>query len=872
MKWLMIFKERINKKISPRTHRKKKTFFSKRVFLTFAILILVSFLMIIGVLAWYSRNLPRPGQVVRREGFTTRLYDYQGRLLYDIYQDEKRTPIIFEEVPQDILDATIAIEDKEFYEHAGFSIHGILRAFYNIIVYRHLQGGSTLTQQLVKNVLLTPERTITRKIKEFILAIQIERKFSKNQILEMYLNEAPYGGPVRGIAAAAEFYFDKPVGDLGLEESAFLAGLPQKPTTYSPFGAEPTAYIARTQAVLRRMYEDGYINQKEQEGATEALGKIDFALAKTEFFAPHFIAYVQRELVERFGEEMVEKGGLKVTTSLDLDLQKEAEKIVTEQMKRAAGFDIGNAGVIVLDPATGKILAMVGSKDYNEPKFGKVNVVIALRQPGSAIKPVTYVAALKRGYTAAHLLFDVKTEFPGASPDKPYIPTNYTPKFHGPIQARYALGSSKNIPAIKMLAEVGLKNMLTVAYDMGLETLAPSAENLRRLGLAVTLGGGEVRLLDLSAAYCAFANQGWRVTPQAILKVEDKDGKILDEFTPKKGRRVLSAGEAFIISDILSDNNARLLAFSPNSLLNITGRPAAVKTGTTNQMRDNWAVGWTPQVMVGVWVGNNDNAPMKKVASGLSGATPIWRQIILHFLKGKPRQEFVKPDDVASIAVDKISGAKAHDDFPSRQEYFIKGTEPTGEDKTHVLLKVCRNEGNLATPLDIARDNYEEKEFFELHNETPYIIDEGNTWQKALDKWLESQDDSRYHPPTEYCQSKEEAGIKIESPNDHATVDSQFSVAVTPLTLNEIEWVKIFVDNQEKRPALLAPYRMDLLLSDGVHHIKARLRDSAGKEAETEITIGVKVPWDWSPALTPTSTPAPTPMPSVTVPPLSPTP
>jgi len=855
----MVFKRRIKKKISPRIYHKKRILSPKRAFLIFAILILIGFLMVIGVFAWYSRNLPRPGQVVRREGFTTRLYDYQGRPLYDIYLGEKRTPVVFEEIPQNLLDATVAIEDKEFYEHAGFSLHGILRAFYNIVIYRHLQGGSTLTQQLVKNVLLTPERTLTRKIKEFILAIQIERKFSKNQILEMYLNEAPYGGPVHGVVAAAEFYFDKPVADLDLAESVLLAGLPQKPTVYSPFGAAPTAYIGRAQAVLRRMYEDGYIDKKEQEEAIEALKEIDFAVAKTEFLAPHFIAYVQKRLIERFGEEMVEKGGLKVTTSLDLDLQREAEKIVAEQMKKAAGFNIGNAGVVVLDPATGKILAMVGSKDYNEPKFGKVNVVTALRQPGSAIKPVTYVTALKRGYTAAHLLFDVKTEFPGASPDKPYIPTNYTPEFHGPIQVRYALGSSKNIPAVKMLAEVGLKNMLTVAYDMGLETLEPSAENLRRLGLAVTLGGGEIRLLDLSAAYCAFANQGWRISPQAILKVEDKDGKILDEFTFQKGRRVLSAGEAFIISDILADNDARLLAFSANSLLNITGRPVAVKTGTTNQMRDNWAVGWTPQVMVGVWVGNNDNAPMKKVASGLSGATPIWRQIILHFLEEKPRQEFVKPDNVVSIAIDKVSGAKEHDNFPSRQEYFIKGTEPTGEDKTHILLKICHNEGKLATPLDIARDNYEEKEFFQFHDETPYPTNEGNTWQKALDEWLKSQDDSRYHPPMEYCQSKEEAGIRIESPHDHATVDAQFTVAVTPLTLNEVEWIKIFVDNEEKKLNLSVPYRIDLLLPDGVHHIKARLRDSAGKEAETEITIGVKVPWDWSPTSIPTATLIPTP-------------
>jgi len=862
MNWWQTFKQRLTRlkrKRSGYYRRKKLT--PKKVLLFLGIGAGIVLVALILVVIWLARDLPQPGQVVRREGFATRIFDRNGQVIYDIYQEQKRSPITFEQLPENLIWATIAIEDKDFYHHKGFSLPGIVRGLYRTVFERSTQGGSTLTQQLVKNVLLTPQRTVTRKIREFLLAIQIETRFSKDQILTMYLNEAPYGGTAWGVGTAAEVYFGKPVSELSLVESAILAGLPQRPTVYSPFGTEPEAYVDRTKHVLRRMREDGHISPDEEKQALEELGRVVFAEASSEFLAPHFVMYVKKQLIERYGEALVEGGGLRVTTTLDLELQKAAEEAVVEQMETMGKYKIGNAGVVVLDPKTGEILTMVGSKDYNEPNFGKFNTTTALRQPGSSIKPITYVTALKRGYTAAHVLFDALTDFPGATADKPYRPTNYDHTYHGPMQVRYALGNSKNVPAVKMLAQVGLKNMLQTAYDLGLSTLEPTSQNLSRLGLSVTLGGGEVRLLEMAGAYSAFANTGLRVDPVAILEVADRDGKVLDEFEPRAGKRVLEEGEAFIISDILADNSAREIVFGPSSSLNIANRRVAVKTGTTNDMRDNWAIGWTPQAIVGVWVGNNDNSPMSYVASGFAGASPIWRKIMLETIAKYPGADFAVPDSVVKVEIDQISGALAHDGFPSREEYFIKGTEPQGEDKIHVLLKVCRDQNKLATPLDIERGNYEEKEFIIAKEEDPYSST-NNRWQAGIEAWIAEQDDPRYRVPTEYCDSDSQVGVRIREPEDKKTVDNEFKVRVRPLSVNDIDWVKIYVNDEEKQTLRKDPYEVRLVLPDGPYKIKAKMRDSAGKEAEHEVRIGVGVDWDWKeeePSPTPTPTPTPTP-------------
>lgn len=826
--------------------------------------VVIAFLGTIVIFAWYSKDLPSPTQLSRREGFTTRIYDRNGEILYDVFREAKRTPVSWEDLPESLKQATIAVEDKSFYSHPGFSFRGIIRALFNIVARGRLQGGSTLTQQLIKNVLLTPERSLSRKIKEFVLALQVERKYTKDEILLMYLNEAPYGGPAWGVGAAAEQFFGKPVSDLTLVESAVLAGLPQRPSAYSPFGKDPTAYIGRTKHVLRRMREDGYLGKEEEEEALVLLEKISFNEDRVLIKAPHFIAYVRKLLEERFGEDVVERGGLQVTTSLDLELQVKAERIVKEQIEKVKSLNITNGAAIVLDPTTGEILSLVGSKDYfAEDISGQFDVVTqGLRQPGSAIKPVTYATALEKGYTASTLLMDTKTVFPVAG-QKDYVPVNYDGKFHGPLQVRYALGNSINIPAVKMLAMVGLENMLSKSSQMGISTLAPTKENLRRFGLSVTLGGGEVRLLDLAAAYSAFANGGFKKEPVAILKIEDNAGKVLEEFKPVDGKRVLTEAVAFLISDILSDNQARLITFGPSSGLNIANRRIAVKTGTSNDKRDNWAIGWSPDILVGVWVGNNDNSAMKRVASGISGATPIWRAILLQALKERPQRDFSPPEGVVMAEVDSISGFRAHDGFPSRMEYFVKGTEPSGNDPVHLKLKLCPGQNKLATPAQVARGEYEEKEFFIFKEEDPVSSDGKNRWQEGVLAWMSAQTDSRYHPPGEndYCEGGA-IEVAIDSPAHESTVEKTFLVKVKTVSIKEVVEVKVFVDGQDKKTFTQRPYEFELTLPKGAYTIKVVAKDNQGNKGEREAKIGVEVPWDWQPSPTPSPTLLATPSPT----------
>lgn len=827
-------------------------------------LALFSFLGVLGlflifgvVFPLFALDLPSPDKIVRREGFSTKIYDRNGVLLYDIFANQRRTPVDIKDVPLYLQQATIAIEDKNFYKHGGFDPMGILRAATNIVFRGRLQGGSTLTQQLVKNVLLSSERTLPRKIREFILTVQIERKYTKDQILQMYLNEAPYGGTAWGVESAAETYFGKTVADLNLIESTVLAGLPQRPTSYSPYGTNPQAYIGRTQDVLRRMREDGYITKEQEQEAAKQLSQVQFVGKGANFKAPHFVTYVQNLLEERYGEALVQQGGLKVTTALDWDLQEKAQAVVTDEIARVESLHITNGAAVVVDPNTGEILAMVGSKDFAAKDYdGQVNVTLSLRQPGSAIKPVTYVTALRKGYTASTLLIDTPTVFPGG--DQPeYKPVNYDDKFRGPIQIRFALGNSINVPAVKLLALVGIKDMMQTAFDLGIKTLEPTRENLERVGLSVTLGGGEIRLLDMTSAYGAFANGGKRFDPVLILKVEDQKGKVLEEYKAGDGRRVLSEGEAFIISSILSDNNARAEVFGTNSALVVPGRTVAAKTGTTNDRRDNWTIGWTPQVAVGVWVGNNDNSQIKQVASGVSGAAPIWRQIMQAALAGKPSVTFEIPQSIVTAEVDSISGFRAHDGYSSRTEYFIKGTEPGGEDPVHRRLKLCKSEEKLATPSQVAGGDFEEKEFIVLKEEDPF--GPPNRWQEGVLEWLGTQSDPRYHPPGDYCGSGNPVNVEFLTPKDKEQINSNsFEVRVDPRSSTDIVQVEIELDSVLQATLVGAPWRMTLTASDGTHEIRAKAKDKNGNESDRKIHIGVKVPWS-SPSPSPSPSPTPTP-------------
>ena len=810
-------------------------------FLGVVILFIGSFL----ILPLMAFNLPSPDKVVRREGFSTKIMDRNGEALYDIFAEQKRTPTELSNIPQDLKNATIAIEDKNFYTHQGFDPAGMLRGFTRIFTRGYAQGGSTLTQQLVKNVLLTPERSVWRKVREFVLAIQIERKYSKDEILQMYLNEAPYGGTAWGVESASETYFGKSVKDLDLIESAILAGLPQRPSVYSPYSSEPEAYKNRTKQVLRRMRDDGYINKDQDEQALKDLENVKFQEKGASFKAPHFVQYVQKILEERYGERVVELGGLRVTTTLDLDLQEKAQDIVKEEIDKVKNLKISNGAAVVLDPQTGEILAMIGSRGFNDPDIdGQVNVTVSLNQPGSAIKPITYVTAFKKGYSPATLLMDTPTEFPGGTGQPTYNPVNYDGKFRGNIQVRYALGNSVNIPAVKMLSMVGVKDMLTTAYDLGLTTLEPNKETLSRVGLAVTLGGGDVRLLELTGAYASFMNQGFRIDPIAVLEVEDSNGKVLEQVRPDKGRRVLTPEQAYLIFDILSDNEARTAVFGPNSQLFIPGRQVAVKTGTTNDRRDNWTIGGNQYGVVGVWVGNNDNTEMLQVASGVTGASPIWRKIILEVLNGKPNTSIEVPGGIVTAAVDSISGNAAHDGFPSRIEKFIAGTEPT-DDKVHVKLKVCKSDSKLATPSDIAAGNYDEKEYFVFKEEDPVSKDGMNRWQAGIDSWLAGQSENKYHAPSEYCGTQNPVNVEFINPKEHdSNLPNTFNIKISADSTNDIVQIELEVDDNKVRTFIKPPYEHQVDLANGVYTLRAKARDSSGKESDRKITIGVGVNWD----------------------------
>lgn len=710
---------------------------------------------------WFSRDLPTPGKLSESTlSQSTKIYDRNGIVLYDIYSDQNRTYVELKNIPKQLKEATIAIEDKDFYTNQGISLMAYLRVLKDVILFQRLTGGSTLTQQLVKNTLLTSERSLPRKIKEFILALQVDRKYSKDQILELYFNIAPYGGTAVGVEAAAESYFGKKAKDLNLVESAILAGLPQLPSYYSPYGQNPKAYIDRSTEVLRRMREDNYITRKQEQDAVKQLGKVKFASQNgSSVKAPHFSFYVKDLLIKQFGENMVEHGGLRVYTTVDYELQKKAEDIVEEEVRNARSLKVGNGATVVINPKNGEILALVGSRDFfatqsasGKEKFeGQYNVMTqALRQPGSSIKPITYAAALEKGYTAATLLMDTKTTFPNQG-DEDYKPANYDGKYHGPVQMRFALASSLNIPAVKMLAMTGIKNMLTMAHNMGISSFAPTTENIDRFGLSVTLGGGEVHPLELAAAYTAFANGGYKTEPIAILKVTDAKGNVLFEHKDSNDKKqVVSPEVAFIISHMLQDNKARLLTFGENSYLNVRGRTIAVKTGTTDDKRDNWTIGWTPSVLVATWVGNNDNSEMGNVASGVTGAAPIWRRVILDALKGKKDEEFVKPDTVETVTIDAYGGGTPVDGRPTRTEYFVKGTQPQSPSPIYKTLKVSKADNNkLASDLEVEKGEYDTKKFIVFTEDDPTSSDGKNYWQEAIDAWVSEKykDDPLYKAP-----------------------------------------------------------------------------------------------------------------------------
>lgn len=593
-----------------------------------------------------ARELPSPDKLAHTGNpLTTEIYDRNGTLLYRLYEGKNRSLVKLDELPQDLKNATIAIEDQNFYDHSGVDFMGILRALKSNWDNENTQGASTITQQLIKNTLLTPDRTWERKIKEIVLSLWAERIYEKDEILQMYFNEVAYGGPAWGVAAASQTYFGKTPHELTLSESTYLAGLPASPTTFSPYGSKPELGKKRQKEVLRRMVEDGYITQKQADEAYKQ--ELAIKPPTNAIKAPHFVMYVREQLAQKYGERTVSQGGLKVTTTLDLKIQEMAEDVVSEEVHKLAALNVSQGAAMVTDAKTGHILAMVGSKDYFDDKNGNFNVATALRQPGSSIKPITYATAFKQGYSPGTILLDTPTAFRNAW--EVYAPVNYDGVFHGPVSIRTSLGSSYNVTAVKALALVGIQNMIQTARDMGITTF----NDPDRYGLSLTLGGGEVKMVDMMTAYGTFSQNGVKYESQPILKITDADGYVLEDNTHPEGKQVIPAGVAYMISDILSDNKARTPAFGPSSLLNIPGHTVAVKTGTTDDKRDNLTYGYTPEVVVGVWVGNMDNSRMNPaLTSGVTGAAPIWNRIMTNLIAERPNIAFERPEEVTVGSVE----------------------------------------------------------------------------------------------------------------------------------------------------------------------------------------------------------------------------
>lgn len=803
----------------------------------------------------FSIGLPDPNGVIRREGYSTILYDRNGQVLYDLYKGQNRIPLELKDVPKYLQQATIAIEDKEFYSHQGFSLMGIVRSAFNIITLRGFGGGSTLTQQLVKNVLLSPEQTIFRKIREVVLANEIEKKFSKDQILQMYLNETPYGGASYGVESAAKTYFGKDAKDLTLVESAILAGLPQSPTYYSPLGSSPKAYVGRTTDVLRRMREDGYITAQQESDAVKSLGTIQFASVSADLRAPHFVFYVKDQLVTRFGEQMVESGGLRVTTSLDWDLEKQVEQIVSEEVKKIIPLKVSNGAAVVLNEKTGEILSMVGSYDYSNKDFGSYNVATALRQPGSSGKPFIYATAFSKGYTASTMLMDVKTDYPAGDPAKPnalYTPENYDLKYRGPMQLRFALGNSINTVAVKVTALSGLRDIMTNGFNAGITTWEPTDENMKNVGLSLALGGREVKLLELTSAYGVFANSGTRVDPVSILKVTDSNGKVLYEYHPVTQRRVFSPEVSFLIAHILSDNNARKDVFGESNYLIVPGHTVAAKTGTTDKKRDNWTFGFdASNVVVGVWVGNNDNTVMAPgITSGVTGASPIWNRIMRVALKDKPNSDFKKPDGVSALTVDSLGGGLPHGGDATRSEYFARGTEPAAVSPIYKKLKISKSDGKLANDLQIKAGDYDEKDYIVVLETDPVSETGKNRWQDAINAWVRDnkKDDSRWNPPTDTStQDQNSVRTVIDSPHDQDQVNNNnVEVKARAFALRDIVSFTISVDGTQKVSKATDNLDETINMSTGAHQVNVKAIDSGGNAGETTVHIGVNVPWNSS--------------------------
>ncbi len=845
----------LHQKYSPsqkwRKTKHKKSFFVFRFFSFKRFIIFSFFCGLIGAfvlflyVAWISRELPDPNSLINREiPQSTKIYDRTGEtVLYEIHGAEKRTLVELKDIPDYVKWATIAIEDKDFYKHKGFSLWAIFRTAITNILTGKKAGGSTLTQQLIKNAVLTSEKTYTRKIKELILAYRVEKKFSKDEILQMYLNEIPYGSTAYGVEAASQRYFGKSVRDINLAEAAILAALPQAPSRYSPYGNHKDLLIARQHYILDLMVEQGYISAEEAEEAKNY--ELKFKKQTTNIIAPHFVMYVKELLAEKYGEKMIEQGGLKIYTTLDLYKQKIAEETIDEFWpKWQEKYNASNAALLSIDPKTGQVLAMVGSRDYfNDEIDGQVNITTRPRQPGSSLKPLVYATAFIKGYTPSTILYDVVTNF-SSDPNEPYEPHNYDNEEHGPITMKKALAGSLNIPAVKAIYLAGIDNVLNLAADLGYTTL----KDRKRFGLSLVLGGGEVKMIEHVNAYSAFAREGIIHPVSVILKIEDSKGRVIEEFKPRE-RKVFEPQIARLINDILSDNSARAYAFGEHNWLTLGDRPVAAKTGTTNDYRDAWTVGYTPSIVTGVWVGNNDNSPMKRGAAGGVVAAPIWHKYMERILGDTPVEYFKEPKEEKTgkpvldgeigepiiVKIDKASGRLATEYTPPE---MIE--ERVYREAHCILYYVDKDDPRGDSPTDPTQDPQ-----FEL-------------WEKPVQEWAKKQLEegnasttalfSTSTIPTEYDNLHIPENIPhleiLEPGNKQPITSNILEVKVRTSAPRGIDKVEYYIDGNLVATVKEYPFNLkkDIsFLNNGYHNLKVRACDDIDNCREESLEFNLSL-------------------------------
>ncbi len=782
---------------------------------------------------YYSRSLPDPNRLLGRDvPESTKIYARDETLLYEVHGEFKRTLVNLDQISQDLKDATLVAEDRNFYNHAGISITGLARSvIVDIIHWEKKQGGSTITQQFVKNAMLSNEKFFLRKVKEIILSIELEARFSKDDILKMYLNEIPYGRNAYGIQAASQTYFNKNASDLTLAESAYLAALPQAPSFYNPSGPNYERLQARQQYILNGMKDLKYITEEEYESAMDE--EVAFQQIKNSIKAPHFVLYVQNYLADKYGEQTLQEGGLKVYTTLDAKLQEIAEKAVVDGAAKNVSANGHNASLVAIDPKTGQILAMVGSKDYFGKNFPEncnpktclfspnVNIATTLQQPGSSFKPYAYVTAFGKDfkYSPASMLVDVKTDFGNYSPD------NFNYSQNGPMSMRRALAGSLNIPAVKTIALVGVDNVIETARDLGINS------QFKDCGLSLVLGGCDVTLIDHTAAYAALANKGVRNDKTSILKVVSQSGETLEEYK-QNSRQVLDEQAVYQLTNIMSDNSARAYVFGTNSPLQLGNRPVAAKTGTTQNFMDGWTMGYTPSLAAGVWVGNNNNTPMKRDAVQMAG--PIWNQFMREALKDTPIEQFERPSGIQNITVDSVSGKLPTQYTPeTRSDIFADYSVPKDYDDVHVPVQIDSNTGlpadNSTPPERITTEVYKV-----LHSERR----NNPAWENPVIAWA-LQNGYKYPPGSGIENPSSDGKIKITSPSDGSTISD------TPVTVNmnvqgnNITRVDVSVDGSFEESVESSPWRVRLnkQYSDGTHTITAKVVYSDGSSSTDSVTV-----------------------------------